>query len=264
VTLADLQAAFACYLVGGDNEAELAAEVVSDGVNAAARLEVYRSAFYMRLQDALAHDFPALLAAAGEASFGRLTAGYLRDRPSARPSLRWLGEGLAEWLRARGELALADLAELEWAALRAFDAEDAAPLTAEAFAAIPPERWPELRLELHPSVSLLAVGANVREVWLAVRAGRPPSTLRSARERLVIWRANGRSQVEAIPEGWHRLLASLARDATLAAACEELAESIDKGRVPDLVAECLHRAAALDWLKAATSWSSTSVRSGGC
>jgi len=62
VTHAELQAAFARYLVAGDNEAELAAEVVSDGVNAAARLEVYRNAFYMRLQDALAHDFPALLA----------------------------------------------------------------------------------------------------------------------------------------------------------------------------------------------------------
>jgi hypothetical protein len=252
VTLAALQAAFARYLVAGDDEAELAAEVVSDGVHATVRLEVYRNAFYMRLQDVLAHDFPALLVTAGEATFGRLTAGYLRDRPSARPSLRWLGEGLAEWLRARGEPAMADLAELEWATLRAFDAEDAAPLTAEAFGAIPPERWPELRLELRPSVSLLAVGANVREAWLAVRAGHPPPTLRSARERLVVWRANGGAQIEAIAEGWHRLLASLARDATLAAACEELARSMDAGRVPDLVAECLHRAAALGWLNAAT------------
>jgi len=252
VTLADLQAAFARYLVAGDNEAKLAGEVVSDGVNATARLEVYRNAFYMRLQDALARDFPALLATASEATFGRLTAGYVRDRPSERPSLRWLGEGLAEWLRARGEPALADLAELEWSMLRAFDAEDAAPLTAEAFAAIPPEQWPELRLALHPSVTLLAVGANVREAWLAVRAGRPPSTLQPARERLVVWRANGGAQVEAIAEGWHRLLASLARDATLAAACEELARSMDAGRVPALVAECLHRAGALGWLKAAT------------
>ena len=252
MTLAELQAAFARYLVAGDNEAKLAAEVVSDGVNAAARLEVYRNAFYMRAQDALAHDFPALVATAGEATFGRLTAGYLRDRPSAWPSLRWLGEGLAEWLRARGEPALADLVELEWATLRAFDAEDAAPLTAEAFAAIPPERWPELRLELHPTVSLLAVGANAREAWLAVCAGRPPSTLRPARERLVVWCADGGPQVEAIAEGWHRLLTSLARDATLAAACEELAQSTDAACVPDLVAECLHRAAALGWLKAAT------------
>lgn len=252
MTLAELQTAFARYLVLGDNEAELAVEVVSGGFDAAARLEVYRNAFYMRAQDALAHDFPALLAAAGGATFGRFTAGYLRDRSSARPSLRWLGEGLAEWMRARGEPAMADLAELEWATLRAFDAEDAAPLTAEAFEAIPHEQWPELRLELHPSVSLLAVGANVREVWLAVRAGRPPSTLRSARERLVVWRASGGAQVEVIAEGWHRLLASLARDATLAATCEELAESTDAARVPDLVAECLHRAAALGWLKAAT------------
>ncbi len=252
MTLADLQAAFARYLVAGDNEAKLAGEVVSDGVNATARLEVYRNAFYMRLQDALAHDFPALLATAGEANFGRLTARYLRDRRSQRPSLRWLGEGLAKWLRARGEPALADLAELERATLSAFDAEDAAPLTGEAFAAIPPERWPGLRLELHPTVSLLAVGANVHEVWVAVRAGRPPTALRLARERLVVWRANGGAQVEAIAEGWHRLLASLARDATLAAACEELACSMDAGRVPALVAECLHRAGALGWLKAAT------------
>src|SRR5260370_237552 len=105
------------------------------------------------------------------------------------------------------------------ARLRPFEGEDGAPVTAEAFEALPHEPWPELRLGLHPSVSLLAVGANVREVWLAVRAGRPPSTLRSARERLVVWRASGGAQVEVIAEGWHRLLASLARDATLAATC---------------------------------------------
>src|SRR5260370_12373051 len=74
----------------------------------------------------------------GEATFGRFTAGYLRDRPSARPSLRWLGEGLRNGCARAASRALADLAELEWATLRAFDAEDAAPLTAEAFAAIPP------------------------------------------------------------------------------------------------------------------------------
>ena len=252
--LSEVQAAFARYLVDGAGEEALAAQVAgSRELPAAARLDVYRNAFYIRLQDALAHDFPALLAAAGDARFGRLSADYLRERPSTRPSLRWLGGALGDWLRARGEAVFAELVDLEWAVLHAADAvalDEAPPLTASALAQLRPERWPELQLAPHPSVTLLAPRANVRAVWLAVRAGEPRAALEPAEERLVVWRASGGPQVEAVGADCYRLLSALRRDPGVAAACETLAGSIVASEVPRVVAEGLHRALARGWLAA--------------
>ncbi len=169
--LFELQSAFKRYLFAGDNEADLARLIRSGQIPPApARLDVYRNAYYTRLQEALAHDFPVVLAVAGDAAFGRLATEYLRDHPSTHPSLRWLGQYLPGWFRRRGEKpALTDLAALEWAVLQAFDAPNAPVISARDFDAIAPDHWPELRLTLHPALTLLTVHTNVRHIWSAVR-----------------------------------------------------------------------------------------------
>ena len=250
-SLAELQAAFRRYLLAGDNEAALCAEVTAGRVPAASRLDVYRHAYYVRLQDALAHDFPALLAAAGEKKFGRLMAAYLRERPSTRPSLRWLGEPLVDWLRASNEPALADVAALEWAVLQAFDTRDAAPLTPAHLRDFPSDRWPELRLALHPSVSLLSVTVNARAIWSAVRRREEPPALAPQTERLIVWRAAGGPVVQSISGSADLLLRLLASGTSLGSVCETLAQSIGRNEVPAFVAEQLHEAATRGWLAAA-------------
>ncbi|MEX1243178.1 MAG: DNA-binding domain-containing protein [Thermoanaerobaculia bacterium] len=250
--LSELQSAFKRYLFAGDNEAKLTGLVRSTRpVPAGARLEVYRNAFYTRLQDALAHDFPALLAAAGDETFGRLATEYLREHPSTRASLRWLGRQLPEWLRQRGEGPVwADLAALEYAVLHAFDAADAPVLSARDFDEISPGHWPELRLTLHPSLSLLAVRANVRPIWSAVRHSLLVPAPRAISEWLVIWRSSSGPSVEAVNATWSALLVVLMRGETFAAACETLAESMPPEEVPTVAAQCLHHALARGWVSA--------------
>src|SRR5712691_6191123 len=199
-SLAGLQSAFKRYLFAGDNEEDLAAQVARvGGIPAEMRLDVYRNAYYLRLEEALARDFPALRAVTGDEAFGRLAAGYLTAYPSTQPSLRFLGQHLQDWLRrACEEPALADLAALEWAVLHAFDAPDAPTLTVVDLEGPSPDRWAELCLALHPSVSLLALETNAQETWLAVRGGQPVLALRRSREWLVVWRGGSGPQVEAI------------------------------------------------------------------
>jgi hypothetical protein len=247
-SLGELQAAFKRYLLAADNEESLCAEVMTGNAPAAARLDVYRHAYNVRLQDALAHDFPALLAAAGEKKFGRLVAAYLRERPSKHPSLRWLGEPLADWLRASNEPALADIAALEWAVLRAFDAPDAAPLTPAHLSDLPPDRWPELRLSLHPSVSLLSVAVNARAIWSAVRSSEAPPALTPSAEWLIVWRAANGPAVQSISRSADLLLRVLGSGSNLGSSCEALAKSTDSDKVPTFVAEQLHEAATRGWL----------------
>jgi hypothetical protein len=249
-SLAGLQSVFKRYLYAGDNEAELAAQVARvGGIRAETRLDVYRNAYYLRLEGALARDFPALRAVVGDEAFGSLAAAYLTANPSTRPSLRFLGQHLQYWLRhAREEPALSDLAALEWAVLYAFDAADARGLTMVDLEGISPDRWPELRLALHPSVSLLALETNAQEAWLAVRGGQPVPALRRTREWLVVWRGGSGPQAEAISAGCHALLAAFAKGSTFASACAAMAELADPDDVPRLAAELLRRALDSRWV----------------
>ncbi len=250
LALPELQSAFKQYLLVGDNEAELSRQVApSDEISARTRLDVYRNAYYTRLQESLAHDFPAVLMVAGDKTFGRLATAYVRDHPSTKPSLRWLGQHLPHWLRSTAnEAPLANLAALEWAVLHAFDAQDATALSPADLAAIPTDRWPDLRLMLQPSVSMLTLQANVREIWLAVRGGRPVPALKLISEEVVVWRSRDGPQVEAVSSGCYVLLAALMGGARLSDACEVLAQSTEPTGVPSMVAEYLQAALARGWV----------------
>ncbi|MEX1243792.1 MAG: DNA-binding domain-containing protein [Thermoanaerobaculia bacterium] len=248
--LAELQSEFKRYLFAGDNEARLAGWVDSASETPAeSRLDVYRSAYYTRLQEALAHDFPALLAVAGDEAFGALATSYLADYPSTRPSLRWLGQHLPSWLRRKKHTpVLADLAALEWAVLHAFDAAEAPAVTAASLVNLPAERWPELRVAPHSSVSFLAAQTNARELWLAVRKSAALPVVRPIQDRLVIWRSRRGPAVEAVSREAYTLLCAMAGEATFATACEALSWSIPKEDIPRLAAECLHNALARGWI----------------
>jgi hypothetical protein len=248
-SLFELQSAFKRYLFAGDNEADLARLVRCQVPLAPARLDVYRNGYYTRLQEALAHDFPVVLAVAGDVAFGRLATEYLRDYPSTHPSLRWLGQYLPGWFRRRGEKpALTDLAALEWAVLQAFDAPDAPVISARDFDAITPDHWPELRLTLHPSLTLLTVHTNVRQIWSAVRRALAVPAAQTTSEQLVIWRSGNGPSVEAVSASWYALLDAFARNETFAGACETLVDSTPPEVVPDAAARCLHHALARGWV----------------
>lgn len=245
--LAELQDAFKRYLLAGDNEPELAAGVrAACGAPAEARLDVYRNAYYVRLQEALAHDFPAVLAFLGDAEFGRVTAAYLSERPSTRPSLRWLGERFEGFLlAANAEPAAADLARLEWAVLHALDAPDKPRLGG--LQELPAERWPGLRVVMHPSVSLLSLHVNARAIWTATRGGRSIPALRHASEQLIAFRAGSGVSVESLDPNAHALLLTLAGGRTLGEACDELLATLEAREIAGLVAETLHRGLRLGW-----------------
>ena len=182
----------------GDPEGRtLAGFVVSDARGSAPqRLEIYANAWFQRILGALKDDFGALATQLGDAGTNDLALAYLIAHPPRHASLRYVGAQLADYLArdARAEFFrrhwpwCADLARFETALLDAFDAADAPVLARAELAALPPERWPTLRLRLQPSARLLnldwdvapmreaheqdhslpapqAPGANVQLVW---------------------------------------------------------------------------------------------------
>lgn len=133
-----------------------------DRLSAQDRLNIYANMYFFRILDSLKEDFPSILEKLGDDGFHNLITDYLVAHPPTHYSLRYAGQHLAEFLDHRYS-DLADLARFEWAQLEAFDAADAVLLTESDLKKIPPNHWPVLRLNLHPSVQLLAHDHHV--VW---------------------------------------------------------------------------------------------------
>ncbi len=129
------------------------------------RLDIYANMYFYRLLDILAGDFPKLAAVLGEAGFHNLATDYLLACPSRHPSVRNVGDRLADFLKAREPAWHAELARLEWARVDVFDAHDDELLTAAALSQLPPEEF--AALPLRPISALRRVEAQfaVDDLW---------------------------------------------------------------------------------------------------
>ena len=249
--LAAWQDAFTAYLQNDRGEAALSAQIRAQRIAPAIRLDVYRTAYYARLEEALAHDFPALLAALGNHDFGRLMAEYLRAHLSTSPTLRDLGHALPLWLRARGKAQHADLAALEWAVLVAFDAADAPLLDEEILRRITPENWATLGVRLHPSLTLLALNSNAAAYWQARKiSSSSPAFVATVTHWLVVVRSPSGPVWVSITENQHAVLTRLQRGETIATICAETVTHVTPREIPAHVAKILAGAVASGWVSA--------------
>lgn len=250
VDLKNLQSEFKRYLYSGANEAELAEAIAStNNIDSILRLDVYRNAYYIRLQEALAHDFPVLLAVMGDESFGREMASYLQAHPSTAPSLRYIGQYLSQWFYQHSKPELAELVKLEWAILKAFDAADAEGASGESLQTVLPEQWEQLRFTFHPSVTLLDVSTNVATLWDAhLRKEVLPGIQPDNPESLLVSRSYNGPVVQSIPGACSTFFNLLAENKSFAMACEHLARLETHKDVSQIAAQCLAQALSNGWI----------------
>lgn len=177
-------------------------------LGAEARLDVYANAYFFRIHDVLAEDYPSLRAVLGETDFHDLVTSYLAVHPSTHPSLRWIGGRLSGFLRehpaaagvrARCPLA-ADLADLEWATEMVFDAADSRPATRDDLARLAPEAFDALPLRLRPSVRLLHLAWPVHELRAAWRREEPLPEVAPAETAVCVWRGGQAAEGERAGE----------------------------------------------------------------
>lgn len=135
------------------------------------------------------------------------------------------------------------MARLEWLRGRAFDAADAAPLTVEALAALPPDEWPAMRLEFHPSVHLLELAWNVPAIWQSVSAGEPLPELESCGETVpwAIWRRDLIVYWRSLSAAEYRALSAFLAGRDFAGVCRLLCDSHAESEVPALAAGLLRQ-----------------------
>jgi len=168
-SLPDLQARFAAALRG--ERGLLEADVADDGIEAAARLSIYRNNARAMFDGALERTYPVLRRRVGEDYFRQLARGYRERFPSRNGDLHWIGEHFARYLAeteaGTGYEWLAELAELEWACECAFIAARESPVETRELLGLAPDDLARARLRLQPSLHCVASSFPVLEVWRA-------------------------------------------------------------------------------------------------
>ncbi len=137
------------------------------------RFAVYRNNVMVSLIDALADTCPVTQALVGEEFFRGMAGVFARCNPPRSPVMAHYGAGFAAFIEdfpaAAGLPYLADVARLEMLRVQAYHAADAATVPAEEIALLlaDPERLPEARFTLHPSLRILDSRHAVVSLWAA-------------------------------------------------------------------------------------------------
>lgn len=225
----------------------------SQALSAAERLGIYNGAYYARLLECLREEYPVFRHAVGEDSFDEFAVGYLQKYPSRSYTLNRLGANFPRYLAETcpaeepGTAAtswpgfLIDLAILEWTYSEVFDGsgvEGEQLLDVAELLAVPPQRWPDVRLVLVPCFRLVRLRYPVHEYYTAVRKNEEATPPVLAETFLAITRRNHVVRRYALTRPQYQLLSALAARESLAEAIGQAAVAAD---APDPLAADLRQ-----------------------
>lgn len=227
-SLLELQQGFAAAVLGAeDAPPPFALAGSADGVE---RIAIYRRSIFTNYRNALAATYPVVKRLVGAPFFHTAVDEYARVHPSTSGDLNVYGGAFGEFLAtypyATALTYLPDVARLEWSVDEANRARDEAPAPENviaALAAIPPERLPDVRLQLHPSVQLVASPFPVLRIWQVNQpdyAGDEHVALDAGGDALIVGRGSDGVTIMRLAAADHAWLATLADGGDLSTAID--------------------------------------------
>jgi len=170
LSLRELQLSFSTAVFDGSSVA-IIPWTRDDGLDPAARVNIYRNNVHEGFLKALSLGFPVIQRLVGEDYFRQLGRSFLAEYPSRAGNLHHIGAPFAGFLRdqfaATTYSYLPDVAELEWAYQECLIAPDAAPLDPTPLQTTPPERLADLRFDVHPACRLVSSEFPIVTIWRA-------------------------------------------------------------------------------------------------
>jgi hypothetical protein len=149
-----------------------------DGLPSARRFAVYRNNVVVGLIDTLAAAYPAVERLVGGPFFKAMAAAYAVRHPPRSPIMLDYGDGFADFIAAFAPASsvpyLADVARIERAWVEAYHEREAVPATPQQMATIPPERFGDVVLELHPTIRLVGSPFPATTIWRMNTVGGTP------------------------------------------------------------------------------------------
>jgi len=203
------------------------------------RLAIYSNAYRERLIEALGNDYEMLEKCLGEDNFRGLCTSYIEKYPSTYYSLRWFGRNFPAFLEYSPEQGFhrweAELAQLEWQFIEAFDSANIDSISEADAAMVPPSAWPTLSLVFHPSVKLLTLWWNTLDIWRAAKKDQqPPQPERlSQQSHCLIWRDGLMTQYRSLEADEATSLSVAIHGDNFSEICSALATELhDQEQVP--------------------------------
>ena len=212
-------------------------------LSAIERLDIYADMYFYRIRDALKEDFPALLKRLGEIGFHNLITEYLLPFPSTHFSLRYAGQHLPRFLkkhRSRKQFPyLAELAQLEWALLTAFDAPDSPVLSMNELKNVAPKGWSTLRI--HPVLSLQALDFSYPIERIRTRAlnGKKITSFKKEKTHVLVWRRKFKILFRSSSDLENKILRKLREKVSFGDLCHWLEKRVGQGEASPRLARFL-------------------------
>jgi hypothetical protein len=242
--LASLQRTLQGLILGGsaDTSGIVRSDASTDG---AERLNIYASAYRLRLQDALAANFPMLQTHLGKDTLAAIALEYIDAHPSGYVSIRSFGVHLPQWFEAhRGaEPWLAEFARFEWALGCAFDAIDRATIGIASLSSIEHADWSVLTFRFSPATQRFTLRTNAAALYMAAtnEESAPEGHVLAEPGEWLVWRRalTARYRSLSLPEAL--AIDTLRAGDTFGDACERLSNLDDEETVPMQAASFLKR-----------------------
>jgi len=157
-----------------------------------------------------------------------------RCGPLAEPAARPLGDQAEQALRAQvgTHAEVAELAQLDWALRRAFDAADAPTLGLAELATIAPEAWDALALRAQPSCSRVRMQCNTLALWHALDQDQdvPPAERLAQAVDVLVWRVGDQPHFRSLAPLEAVAVKALLQGQTFGALCTLLANDLAAAR----------------------------------
>ena len=224
-----------------------------DGLPSARRFAVYRNNVVVGLIETLMSAYPAVARLVGVEFFRAMARGYVAVHPPTSPIMLDYGAEFADFIEefppARSLIYLADVARLERAWVESYNSAEASPLSLTEVAAIPPERFGDVVLLLHPSFQLVRSSHPVATIWqMNIAGGVPGPVDLSVEEAVLVVRPQAEVEVRLLPaEGGAEFLAALKRGKAVSDAAIEALRINPKFDLSSSLSGLLSLGLIVDW-----------------
>ncbi len=171
-SLRDIQNQLQSAVTGDGKSTELAISFIvagTTGPSAQERIKVYADGWYLRLEESLRDDYPAVARRMSEREWEALIKAYIRAHPSSSYTVAKAGDQFPSFLAEAGpeKSWLPDLALLERSIYQARSVEDTTVWDVADLNSLSLDEAESLRFELQPSVKLIESQWNIDELKTA-------------------------------------------------------------------------------------------------